>query len=372
MYRPSKNLVVAREDLPARFRPGNQARLMPTAPSPGAVLVNTDTASMLPGMGEVRSGNGTGSNGLASGSADLRLQQAAAIGKARDAARQAQITATGKPTANARPVIRMSMTDALAAMPAAPAQGALVIQLMWAGDSIAAERTKLQRMYDMRPLKAWNKYQTFVTSRWGNDAHAAQAELNRQPIIQVVGIAPYQAQPTPIIAQPGIQWENVASIPRAGDRTRWTISKAITPTGTRYAVSLYRDRKTSTDLIVRSDNLATEADARNYIKAYEVRHGNLAQPGRPNATLFWAGLRRETAGNHGAAARRSSSLVPFVNSPAPYNPAAFEPSGYSNLTPAEARKVRLDGLGTMDMGAMTIAALAIGGVFLLTKNRRGA
>ena len=60
MATPTAPRVMAREDTPAEYRPNQQARLVP---SQATNFSNTN--DMIPGMGDVQSGNGYSDNGLA-------------------------------------------------------------------------------------------------------------------------------------------------------------------------------------------------------------------------------------------------------------------------------------------------------------------
>jgi len=357
MIRPSKNLVIATERAPAQFRPANQMLLVPdhsANPQPG------DPQSMLPGMGEVRLGNGFGSNGLSSGAADTRL--AARILKMRlDQAKHLHgVQQAGAPNGKSRPVMTMALNRALADLPAAPAQGALEVDLSFAGNSLQAEQWKIKEALGLRPIKAFGKKQTFVTTVFGSDAGALHAALAAQPIVSILDIRTYTpaAEVTPVA--PRLMWEHVDTIDvPTGEGLRWIITKAATSSGYRYCVTLYRHRADSDDEVVRSDNLADERTARDYIAAYEVKQNNFGGYKRPRRTLMWNGILRQggDAGLTNAAARASRTGFTTMNTPS--SAASMKGLG-ADAAPAPT---------TSAIPMWVVAAAAIGGVFLLTKNR---
>ncbi len=312
MYRPNKNLVMAKEQGLAHFRPANQMLLVPdhsANPQPG------DPQSMLPGMGEVRQGNGFGSNGLVSGAADARMAKNI-LGMRMT---QALVQQAGSPNGKSRPVMTMSLSRALADLPSAPQQGALEVDLSFAGNSLQSEQWLLKQGLGLRPIKAFGKKQTFVTTQFGNDADALKYALARQPDISVIDIRAYEpaAEITPVA--PRLLWEHVDTLDIPGTNMRWIITRAPTSTSYRYCATLYRHRADSDDEIVRTDNLADEVTARAYIKSYEVQQGNFGGAGHPNKTLFWNGSMRQggDAGLTNAAARASRTGFSVVNAPEP-------------------------------------------------------
>lgn len=73
MTTPTTTHVLGRERIPSMFRPGAQARLVPTEPlNPAA------SQDMLPGMGDVRSGNSVTDNGLAPRESEMLHRQVVA------------------------------------------------------------------------------------------------------------------------------------------------------------------------------------------------------------------------------------------------------------------------------------------------------
>jgi hypothetical protein len=347
--RNSKNLVVASDNHPAVFRPGNQARLVPARsanPSP------SQPSDFMPGMGAVQSGNGISSNGLASGAADARFQSL--LLNARQ--RQAQMLAGGSPNAPARPVMTMSIAQSLAALPSAPGSGALQIDLAWAGDSIAAERAEIIRMYQLKPAKPFGKIQTYVSYYWGTDADAAKTELARQPIVSVANVRLWEPRQPVTPRAPEYPWKFVQGIKRP-DGSRWIITTATTPTGTRFAAALYRSKGESDDEIVRTDNLATADAAREYIRAYEVKAGNLAQDGRPKRTVYWnSGLKTPYAGAQNATTRASMNGFTLKGMGTYVDASAYQ--GVNGL---------LGSLGSLAASPLILGGLAIGALFFLNK-----
>lgn len=369
MYRPSQNIVIARDLSPAQFRPSNQARLVPSHaanPSP------SDPASMLPGMGEVRHANGISSNGLAGGAADRRFAYALAGVRHR----AMMIQAAGRAGAPSRPIITTSFAQALAALPGAPGQSLLRVDLAWTGRSVAAERAKVLSMYGLRPIKAWGSVQAFVTEAFGQDETSLREALAKQPGLKVVRVSVYvpETSPAPVAAAPS--WSVVEEHERKGGY-KWVISKQPTAAGgQRFAVTLYRGRGSAVDEVVRSDDIATLDSAREYIRAYEVRRGDFATNGKAGAWPFWQNSLRKSrtsaANSAPAASRASMNGFAVINAPAPQAPDADEPRGYTNVTAHEAKMLALDGLGRLGelaMGPLGIAAIAIGGFIFLSKNR---
>jgi len=305
MIRPNKHLVIARETLPAHYRPSNQVRLVPAhSANPAA----SDPQTMLPGLGEVRMGNGMHSNGILSGKAEGRFARNIVEIRKKQAERQHQVQSSGSPNGRSRPMINVPLATAMQSLPSAP------IQAM----------------------------------------------------------------------EPATKWEHIDTLQRP-DGTRWVITKSVTPIGSRVAVALYRSRGDSDDEVVRSDNLAGESDAREYIRAYETQLGDFAGVGRPRRTSYWNGILRRgkdsgAAGASDARARTSRQDFSVINA----KPAS---GGWSRLQrrraadagvvdaprppPVMVRKghAGLDGVHGAALPAWAIALGAIGVVVLLTKNR---
>ncbi len=365
MYRPSKNLVVARESLPAFYRPSNQMLLVRSNsanPQPG------DPQSMLPGMGEVRLGNGFGSNGLASGAADTRLAQHIVSMRMQQAERASLVQSSGTPNGRSRPVMTVALNRALADLPAAPSQGALQVDLSWSGNSLQSEQWIVRDALGLRPIKAFGKKQTYVTTTFGTDIDALQDALKAQPIISVLGVQVYSAPAVVNAVAPQLLWEHVDTIDiPTGEGLRWIITRAPTSTGFRYAVTLYRHRADSDDEVVRSDNLADEQSARDYIKSYEVKQNNFGGVGRPRRTLMWNGMMRKggDANIASAAARASRAGFSVINAPGPE--AARSPARIS----AGDMAAGTSGLGAVvgSIPPLVLVAAAIGAFVLLTKHR---
>lgn len=349
MRRATKHLVMAREDLPAQYRPANQLRLVrdrAANPTPG------DPADFLPGLGQVQSGNGRSDNGLGRPGSMQRFQHALAeVTAAREQKRRGGWLRPGAP----------------AKVPT------LKVVLAWAGNSIAAERQKIQDAFGLVPLSAWNKREAYTTTAWGDDAQALHAALSKQPIVSIVGIERLDAPPKLIardVTYAGTPWEFVATIRRPAPNERWVITRKQTPSGTRFAATLYRKDAGKESEIIRTDNLASEATAREYIRAIEVRGGDYGAKGHPKRVVFWNAIQRRLAKANAAPPPARPEIVPYVAIPGGPNPNRYQPSDdVTNLTPAEIRKVELDGLGQLAIGPLGIAALALGGVYLLSRNR---
>jgi hypothetical protein len=303
---------------------------------------------MLPGMGEVRYSNGMSSNGLLSGAAERRFISTLAGQRAEHASRLAQLQATGSPNAQSRPVITVPLMQALAALPGAPRSAALTVRLAWAGNTLAAERQSVREMYQLRPVKNWGKLETYVTDFFGTDATLLKNTLGRQPIVSIYSVTPYIGEVQTPATAPVQQWEHVDTLERPNG-TRWIISKTQTPS-LRFAVTLYRRNGDNDDQVIRSDNLASERSAREYIRSYEVRVGDLAQVGRPARVAYWNGIlgRGRDAGASGALARASRSGFSVVNALQPVDGLGVEPAA---------------------LPAWGIAVLALGAVALLARNR---
>lgn len=197
----------------------------------------------------------------------------------------------------------------------------------------------------------------------GSPSGAARPKMSL-PLAQA-----FAALQTPIVREEyKPKWEHVQTVSRGGN-SRWIITKHAN--GKRYAVALYRTTPKGDDEVVRSDNLASAKDAHEYIRAYEIRRGNGGKRAQ-----FWGNLAKKPtkAAAFDAQARRSMAFqtvkaTPFVSSPAPTAPDAYAPAGHSNLTAREQASLSIDGLGSIAIAPLGLAALAIGGFILLTKNR---
>lgn len=186
------------------------------------------------------------------------------------------------------------------------------------------------------------------------------------PLAQALAALP-TAPVEALVPQKGGQggWEHVETLKRSAG-SRWVITKQRTPTAWRFAVALYRRRGQNDDEVVRSDNLASAKDAREYIRAWEVRHGNLATVGKPKTMQYWAGILRKPtqAGATSAWARRNKRFQ-VINTPAPQAPDADEPAGYSNLTRHERKMLAVDGLGSIAPQPLVMGGLVIGALYAL-------
>lgn len=331
MYRPSKHLVVASEDTPAIYRPSNQLRLVPARPANPQLA-----SSMLPGMGNVQSGNGVSSLGLQSKAADRRLAHAVQQSRAGAAIQQ-----------------RMAQR---ASGVAQPMPGALQVSFSWAADSIAATRQKIIDMYGLQPIKGFGSLQTYVTTAFGSDMEALQDALCSQPIVKVYDVQPYipQVAPTVDLNAPQVPtWEHVRTQQRPDGNSRWITTKLVTPSGTRFAVTLYRTEGGNDTQVVRSDNLATDADAAGYIKSYEVKTGDIADAGHAKRTVYWNSFLR---GN-----QASGQQVDSVNGKLP--PVMLRRT-------AAVRDVQpMNGLGELAKSPLVFAAFLFAGVYLLAKHK---
>jgi hypothetical protein len=348
MRRSTKHLVMAREDLPAQYRPANQLRLVRDRAVNGTP---SDPEQFMPGLGQVQSGNGRTDNGLGRPGSMQRFQHALA-----------EVTAQ-----------REQQRRGGWLRPGAPKVPTLKVVLAWAGNSIAAERQKIQDAYGLVPLATWNKREAYTTTAWGGDVQALHAALSKQPIVSVVGIERLDHRPQLVahdVTEGGTDWEFVATIRRPAPNERWVITRRQTPSGTRFATTLYRKEAGGETEVIRSDNLASEATAREYIRATEVRHGDYGAVGRPKRVVFWNTIQRRLARANAAPRPANPEIVPYVPIPGGPRPDRYQPSDdVTNLTPAEIRKVELDGLSGVAVGPLAVAALAIGGFLYLTKHR---
>ncbi len=174
---------------------------------------------------------------------------------------------------------------------------------------------------------------------------------------------------------------------RRDNRTAWQINRFMQYGQPVFEAALVASGPNGQDVIDQSPTLATETDARNFIQSHEFQRTNVV-PDTVNVHGFNRDLfaktfkRKDTAANANTSAMsRGSQMVPFVMSPAPQAPESYEPEGYSNLTPHEVRMLELDGyvespayqgsngLGALDSKSMLLAALAVGGLYFLMRNR---
>lgn len=341
---------MAREDRPAKYRPGNQANLVR---SRAANATPGDPADFLPGLGQVQSGNGRSDLGLGRKGSMDRFQHALAEVHAQ---RQAKATGNALKPSNATKVPTIKVV------------------LAWAGNSIFADRQQIVQMFGLIPLASWNKRETYTTTAWGTDVKGLLAALNKQPIVSTIGAEVLNHKPVLVahnVTEGGTDWEFVAGINRPIAGEQWIITRRQTPSGVKFAVTLYRKNAGGgEDELIRSDNLMSEATAREYIRSWEVRQGDVGAVGHPKRVGFWNAIQRRLAPSQAAPLPQNARPVAYVPSPAPGRPDAFQPSGnVTNLTPHEQRMVELQGLGAVAIAPLAVAGLALAGFYLLVKNR---
>lgn len=349
MRRSTRHLVMAREDLPAKYRPGNQMRL---ERSRAANATPGDPQDFLPGLGDVQSGNGRTDNGLGRKGSMDRFQHALAEVHAQRMAK----TRGGwlsRPTSTKVPTIK--------------------VILAWAGNSIFAERQKIIDAFGLIPLASWNKRESYTTTAWGTNTEGLLKALQQQPIVSTIGAEVLGGKPVLVahdVTIGGTNWEFVATIARPIAGERWVITRRQTPSGTRFAATLYRKTPNGEDELIRSDNLANEITAREYIRSYEVEQGDYGAVGKPKRVAFWNTIQRRFAPANAAPLPANARPIQFVPSPAPQRPGSYQPSGnVTNLTPHEIREVELQGLGALATGPLLVAGMAIAGIIMLAKNR---
>lgn len=135
-----------------------------------------------------------------------------------------------------------------------------------------------------------------------------------------------------------------------------------------YTAQLVRTTPTGQHMILlTSDDLATEEDARSYIRAHEF--ARQATQGKPPRILFNARL---SAANGGQAAVKQSQVVPFVASPSSPFPGMYQPGGnVTNVTANEAQKLSVDGLGALtDPSMLGLIAVGVGAFLFLRRKKR--
>ena len=161
----------------------------------------------------------------------------------------------------------------------------------------------------------------------------------------------------------------------------WEISEAYSGATLVYVAQLVRTTPTGQHMILlTSDDLSTEQDARNYIQAHEF--ARQAVQGKPPRIIFNANLNENQSttrakglmglGNLGAsAAVRRSLMVPNVPGPAAAWPGRYQPGGnVTNLTNREVQRLEMDGLGAMPSTTTLLGVAAIVGAAVLYFRRK--
>lgn len=309
--RPAQAVVMAREDLPAKFRPGNQARLVrarATHETP------SDPADFLPGLGAVQSGNGRSDLGMGRRGEQRRFNSmlTEVTEQRYEKARAAAIAPQKRKPGQAR---------------------GLLVVLSWAGNSIFAERQAVVRAFQLQPVATWGTRQTYSTTKWGSDAARLKSDLDMQPIVSVFSIKPLVGRAKlleHVSDTTATPWLFVSKIQRPIPEEFWVVTKRNNGVEEIYAATLYHTVGGEDKQVVRTDNLATEKAAQQYIKAYEVSRGDTGAVGHPHRVAFWNSIDRKT-----------------------------RPPGNPNL----------NGLGAVAPSPIAIAGLALVGAYLLIKNR---
>ena len=155
----------------------------------------------------------------------------------------------------------------------------------------------------------------------------------------------------------------------------WEISQAYSGATLVYVAQLVRTTPTGQHMILlTSDDLSTEQDARNYIQAHEFARQSVQ--GKPPRMLFNADLTKAQGllglGNLGSGATvRRSLMVPDVPGPAAAWPGRYQPGGnVTNLTNREVQRLEMDGLGAMPTSTTLLGVAALVGAAVLYFRRK--
>jgi hypothetical protein len=153
----------------------------------------------------------------------------------------------------------------------------------------------------------------------------------------------------------------------------WEISQAWSGATSVYVAQLVRTTPTGQHMIlVTSDDLATEQDARSYIQAHEFARQSVQ--GTPPRLLFNSNLMHSQGGaaaNLSGAVAQRSQVVPYVPGPAAAWPGRYQPGGnVTNLTNREVQKLEMDGLGAMPSTTTMLGLAAIVGAAVLYFRRK--
>jgi hypothetical protein len=155
----------------------------------------------------------------------------------------------------------------------------------------------------------------------------------------------------------------------------WEISQAWSGASKVYVAQLVRTTPTGQHMVLlTSDDLSTEEDARSYIQAHEFARQSVQ--GKPPRILFNADLTKAQGlnglGNLGSsAAVRRSLMVPNVPGPAAAWPGRYQPGGnVTNLTNREVQRLEMDGLGAMPSSTTMLGLAALAGAAYLYFRRK--
>jgi hypothetical protein len=155
----------------------------------------------------------------------------------------------------------------------------------------------------------------------------------------------------------------------------WEISQAWSGATQVFVAQLVRTTPTGQHMILlTSDDLSTEQDARSYIQAHEF--ARQAVQGKPPRLQFNSDLTKAQGllglGNLGSsAAVRRSLMVPTVPGPSAAWPGRYQPGGnVTNLTNREVQRLEMDGLGAMPSTTTFLGLAALAGAAYLYFKRK--
>ena len=150
----------------------------------------------------------------------------------------------------------------------------------------------------------------------------------------------------------------------------WEISMGWSGATRVYVAQLVRTTPTGQHMVLlTSDDLATDQDARNYIAAHEFARQSVQ--GKPPRMLFNAQLNTANASSQ---AVQRSQMVPMVASEQANFPGEYQPGGnVTNLTNREVTALEMDGLGALPSTPTLIGlAFVVGGAIWFLKKRKRA